>query len=306
MDPRRICVVGSTNMDVVFHVDRLPQPGETLMADSLAISPGGKGANQAVAAARLGSLVRFSTRLGRDAFGRALYDGLLEAGIEADSVLWDDDAPTGVAGILVDASGQNVITVAAGANLRLTAEDASAATSASTPRVVLAQLEVPVAAVQAAFEHRPPGCLSVLNPAPAPDFNLPDRLLRLTDVITPNETETERLTGIRPVDAATCLEAAIKLRDRGAGAVVITRGRSGCFVLDGSGYEVVQGHAVRAVDSTAAGDAFNGALADSLARGLSLTEAAGFANRAAAVSVTRRGAQAAMPTREEVDSAALT
>lgn len=296
----RVCVVGSLNMDLVIRAPRLPTRGETVTGGEFATFRGGKGANQAVAAARLGAGVSIVGCVGDDLFGRQLLDGLREEGVDTRAVRVDRGTPSGVALITVDPAGHNTIVVAPGANRRLTAADVDAARQAiAEADVLLAQLEVPVEAVlQAARIARARGRPLVLDPAPAAP--LPDELYENVSVINPNEGEAQRLTGIAVDDEAGVRAAAELLLARGCGAVVIKVGEKGAFVAAGTMREMVQGVAVAAVDTTAAGDAFAGALAVALAEGRDTIAAARFANVVGALSVTRMGAQPSMPTRDEV------
>ncbi|MGH2452173.1 MAG: ribokinase [bacterium] len=296
----RVCVLGSLNMDLVIKALRLPARGETVTGGEFATFRGGKGANQAVAAARLGAGVSIVGCVGDDLFGRQLVDGLREEGIDTRAVRVDRGTPSGVALITVDPDGHNTIVVAPGANRRLTVADVEAARQAiAEADVLLAQLEVPVEAVlQAARLARARGRPIVLDPAPATP--LPGELYENVSVINPNEGEAQRLTGIAVDDEAGVRAAAEVLLARGCGAVVIKVGEKGAFVAAGTTREMVEGIAVAAVDTTAAGDAFAGALAVALAEGRDTVAAARFANVVGALSVTRMGAQPSMPTRDEV------
>ncbi|MBI4279490.1 MAG: ribokinase [Armatimonadetes bacterium] len=296
-----IVVVGSLNMDLVVKVPHLPAVGETVLGGEFATFPGGKGANQAVAAARLGAEVAMVGRVGDDAFGRALRDGLAADGVDVRHVLADPSAHTGVAFILVDAAGRNAIAVASGANMRLSPDDVAAAAEAlAGARAVLLQLEVPLECVaRAAALARESGALVILDPAPA--VPLPASLIRLVDVIAPNEQETEVLTGIGVRSLPDAARAADALRVRGARAAVIKLGGRGAWVSAPEGERHLPALAVTPVDTTAAGDAFCGALGAALAEGQNLLAAARFANAAAGLSVTRMGAQPSMPRRAEVE-----
>ena len=294
MQRPKIVVVGSSNTDMVVRSEHLPVRGETVLGEKFIMTAGGKGANQAVAAARLGAEVTFVVRLGQDVFGdRALADYQAE-GIKTDYIVRDDEEASGVALIVVDEAAENIIAVAPGANGRLSAEDVHAAEPAiKDADGVLLQLEIPLEAVRAAIELAQRHDVRViLNPAPA--RALPADVLRGVDVLTPNENEAAKLIG-EQVDSA--LEALIA---HGVGSVVMTCGAEGCEVLSDGKRQHVSGFHVEAVDTTGAGDCFNGALAVALARGLKMADAARYANAAAALAVTRFGAQVAMPTDEEV------
>lgn len=302
-----LLVLGSANTDMVVKTPRLPAPGETILGGTFLQTAGGKGANQAVAAARLGGEVAFCGRVGDDDLGRATREGLLAEGIDCTYLRTDDaGAASGVALILVDAAGENSIAVAPGANATVSRADAADATARlSSGDVLLVQLEVPLDTVGAAVRQGADrGARAILNPAPAPDRPIPDDVYRRLAVITPNETEAALLTGVTVDDDASAARAAGVLLDRGVGAVVITLGARGAWVQQaGQGGQRIASPAVEdVVDTTAAGDVFNGALAVGLARGEDLPAAVGYACRAAAISVTRMGAQASAPRWGEVDS----
>jgi ribokinase len=298
----KIVVVGSSNTDMVVKCAQLPRPGQTVTGGTFVMVPGGKGANQAVAAARLGTQVVFVARVGNDSFGQAAVTGYQAEGIDTTYIVRDPEAHTGVALILVDQAGENLIAVASGANHRLSPHDVRRAEPAfRQARVVLLQLEIPLPAVEAAVElahqyHIP----VILNPAPA--VPLPDSLLQRVDYLTPNETEAEGLTGLPCSDLDSAERAARVLLARGVRHVIITLGAKGSLVVNTEGARLVPAYRVSAVDTTAAGDAFSGALAAGLARGASLAEAVEFATKAAAISVTRVGAQPSLPTLAEVDA----
>ncbi len=302
MNTSRIVVVGSSNTDMVVKSSRLPAPGETVTGGQFVMVPGGKGANQAVAAARLGAEVTFVAKVGSDMFGNEAIDGYRREGILTDLVLHDAELHTGVALILVDDSGENLISVASGANHALTPRDVEAAAERiSRAAAVMIQLEIPmdtvVRAAQLAARVNVP---VVLDPAPAPDGALDAALLKCVTYLTPNETEAQRLTGIEVSDEDSAKAAAKKLLDAGARNVIVTLGAKGSLVATAGESVMVPGYPVEAADSTAAGDAFNGALAAALAAGQSLDEAVQQANLVGALSVTRLGAQPSLPTTEEL------
>jgi ribokinase len=297
-----VVVVGSLNMDLVVRVPRMPAPGETIFGSDFQTFPGGKGANQAVAAARLGAQVTMIGRVGADAFGERLLANLKTEDVDVTHVQSDQEAATGIAMITVDESGQNSIIVASGANMQLTPQDvATAWRSIEQVDVVVMPLEVSLPCIeQAARLAGASGARVVLNPAPAQ--HLSDDLLRRVDLLAPNESETALLTQMAVNTIEQAEQAARALQAKGVGAVVLTLGSRGALLLDGeSPGRHLPAHTVEVLDTTAAGDAFVAALAVGLAEGASLDKAARLANAAGALAVTRMGAQPAMPTRTEVD-----
>jgi ribokinase len=300
-EPARIAVVGSSNIDLIFRTARLPRPGETLAGHGFHLDFGGKGANQAVLAARLGARVTLVSRVGRDLFGEQIRANYLREDIDPEHVSTDDARSTGVASIVVDDAARNCILVVSGANLGLAPEHVRhAAGPLRSARVLLSQLEVPQETVCEAFRlAQAAGVRTILNPAPAAP--LAEELLALADLCVPNESELEALTG-RPVASLEQVEiAARELARRGPGAVVVTLGERGALVIEGQAVEHVPAVPVAAVDPTGAGDAFIGALGVYLANGLALRSAVRRANAVAALSVTRLGAQASFPSRAEVE-----
>ena len=297
---RRICVVGSANIDLTFRTPRFPQPGETLTGHALHQGMGGKGANQAVAAARLGAEVTFIACVGNDAFGKAAINAYQAEGIQASFIRQAEDQPTGTAAILVDDDAENCIIVVAGANAELSAKDVQAASSMiEQSHVVLCQLETPADAAVKAFRiARDANVLTILTPAPAE--HVTDQLLALCDVCVPNKAEIAALTGQTVDTEADALRAAERLRERGVKRVALTMGGDGVLILDDSGSTHIPAIKVDAVDTTGAGDAFTAALAVSLADGMTLTESARRASTVAAISVTRIGTQTSFPTLKEV------
>lgn len=296
-----ITVIGSSNTDMVVRVARIPRPGETVLGGTFVTAAGGKGANQAVAAARAGGRVAFVARLGTDVFGDEARRGFEREGIDLRHVHRDARTPSGVALIFVGADGQNSIAVAPGANARLTPADVrkAAATIVGSAMLVL-QLEIPLATVGAAAAlATKAGVPVILNPAPAQ--KLPAALLRRVSILTPNETEAECLTGVRVRDQAGAAKAARRLHEAGVPTVIVTLGAAGAYVASPQFRGLVPGHKVKAVDTTAAGDVFNGALAAALTEGRAMREAVQFANAAAAISVTRLGAQPSAPQRREIE-----
>ena len=294
-------VVGSSNTDMIVRVPRIPKAGETVLGGEFATVAGGKGANQAVAAARAGGAVTLIACVGDDSFGRRALEGLAAQGINTNYIGRMRRSPSGVALIFVSADGQNSIAVAPGANALLAPAGVRRAVEAFRgASALLMQLETPLATVIEAAKLASRRAVPViLNPAPAQE--LPDGLLRCVWILTPNESEASALSGVKVRDEATAAKAAAKLRRRGPAAVIITLGARGAFVSDAKTHELVEGFKVKAVDTTAAGDVFNGALAVALGEGKSLLDAARFANAAAAISVTRLGAQPSAPNRREIE-----
>ncbi|CAL9564604.1 ribokinase [Streptomyces sp. enrichment culture] len=294
-----LLVVGSANADLVIGVERRPAAGETVLGGDLAVHPGGKGANQAVAAARLQARTALLARVGDDGHGRLLLDSLRAAGVDTVGVLVGG-APTGVALITVDPSGDNSIVVSPGANGRLRPEDVRTATSLfHASRVVSAQLEIPLETVVEVVRNLAPGSRFVLNPSPPRE--LPTEVLAACDPLIVNEHEArvilgDALVGDDPADWARLLLA------KGPRSVVVTLGARGALVCDGSGTALVPSVKVDAVDTTGAGDAFTAALAWRLGAGAGLAEAAAYAARVGAAAVTRRGAQESYPTAAEVEA----
>ncbi|MGB8353021.1 MAG: ribokinase, partial [Chthoniobacteraceae bacterium] len=305
MPKKSIVVIGSSNTDMVVNVARIPRPGETILGGKFHTAPGGKGANQAVAAQRAGGDVTFIASVGHDAFGAQAVAGFAKEGINTAHISRDKSQPSGVALIFVGADGENSIAVASGANSRLSrANIEKAAKVISRASVLVMQLETPLPAIQFAAKLAAAKKIPViLNPAPA--RSLPDALLRQITILTPNETETETeaeaeaeiLTGIKVTDTASAIMAANALFARGVCIVIITLGARGALIATTGLVQHIPGFKVKPVDTTAAGDCFNGALAVAFAEGKLLPDAVRFANAAAALSVTKRGAQPSAPTR---------
>ena len=298
----RVCVIGSANVDYTMALPRLPRAGETVLDGQLLVNLGGKGANQAVAARRLGAEVRLLGCVGADAAGQDIRGKLGALGIGLTGLFECPDAATGTALILVDADGRNQIAVASGANHRLAVEMLEPHEgSIAWADVVVCQLETPLPAVEWALGRaRARGVTTILNPAPAQP--LPDRLLAGVDYLTPNAGEAAALGGIAVDDLESARTAAAKLLERGVGAVIVTLGERGALVCDGMRVMHIPAFSVTAVDTTAAGDAFTGALAVGLAARSTLEEAIRLAAAAAALTCTRRGAQDALPDRAEVEA----
>jgi ribokinase len=296
-----IVVVGSLNMDLVIRAPRIPRPGETIIGGAFHTVPGGKGANQAVAAARLGAGVSMVGRVGRDAFGGALLENLVADGIDHAFVVQDGEAASGVALIVVDDNGENSIVVSSGANMRLSLADVEAAGSViAAADVLVMQLEVPLESVIRSAElARAQGVQVMLNPAPARP--LPARLLSMVDVLVPNETEAAILAGL-PVDTQVEAErAAEALLGSGVGTVILTLGERGALPAGAGEGEIHPAFDVQPVDTTAAGDAFVAGLAVALAEGKELGEAVRWANAAGGLAATQLGAQPSLPTRQSLE-----
>lgn len=286
---------------MIIQLARLPQPGETILGGEFSMAAGGKGANQAVAAARAGGRVTFVARVGKDLFGGQAVAGFRQDGIDTRYVFRTAAAPSGVALIFVAKGGENSIAVASGANARLSPADIRQARLAmAKARVLVAQLETPLATVLAAAQTASAhGVKVILNPAPARP--LPARLLKLVSILTPNETEAELLSGGKVDSDRAVVKAGAALRAQGVGTVIITLGARGAYYAAERESGFVPGFKVKAVDTTAAGDVFNGALAVALAEDRPLAEAVRFANAAAALSVTKLGAQPSAPRRREIE-----
>jgi ribokinase len=295
-----VVVVGSANLDYTVRVPRLPEPGETVLGDDLLTSHGGKGANQAVAARRAGAAVTFLGKRGADAPGEAIARRLAAEGIGTAGFLTDPAAPTGAAFIAVDPGGQNQIVVAPGANAALTVEDLRAcAPLLRGGRVLLTQLETPIATVGEALRAaQASGMLTILNPAPAAPLS--PELFRTVDLLVPNEPEAAQLADRPAGSIAEAEAAAARLLGYGCKAVVVTLGSQGALLLRGGEARHFPAFPVEAVDETAAGDAFCGALAAALAEGSPLEAAIPFACAAGALTCTRRGAQESLPTRDAI------
>jgi ribokinase len=300
MSKNKILIIGSSNTDMVIKAAKIPVPGETILGGSFLMNPGGKGANQAVAAARLDGKVTFITKSGNDLFGNQAIALFKKEGIDVSYVIKDTDLPSGVALIIVDSTGENSIVVAPGSNGNLLQNDIpSTLFERGKFWILLLQLEIPIATVEySAILAASNGAKVILNPAPAQ--KLSDNLLKQLWLITPNETETEILTGISVHDLSSAENAASALQQKGVKNVIITMGCAGAYVKSGSFTGMVPVAKVKAVDTTAAGDVFNGAIAVAISEGKDLKEAVEFANKAASISVTRMGAQASAPYRNEI------
>lgn len=295
-----ILVIGSSNTDMVLKTHRFPKPGETILGGDFFVFQGGKGANQAVAAARAGGAVSFICKVGTDAFGNEALHHYRHEGIDVRSAVQDAESPTGVAVIMVNAEGENSIVVASGANALLSVADVANSNALHHADWIITQLETPIPVIEYLSEVTQANNKQlILNPAPAAP--LPDAVYKGLFLITPNETETELLTGIQVTDERTAEEAASIFKGKGVQNVIITMGSKGAYLYCDGYRGIIPSQKVKAVDTTAAGDVFNGALVVALSEEKDWKEAVQFACMAAAVSVTKMGAQTSAPFRKEID-----
>jgi ribokinase len=297
----KIAVIGSTNMDMVVNTERIPAPGETILARNFFMNPGGKGANQAVAVARLGGELLFITKVGNDVFGKKFFQLYNEEGIDTRFMFSDDTLPSGVALITVDKKGENSIVVSPGANNALLPADFTEAVLKELEgcSIVLMQFETPMETILFIARYAVSKNIKVIiNPAPVQP--IPPGLLPLAYMITPNETEAALITGIEIKSLPDAKKAALAIVEMGVSKVIITLGAQGALICEDNEMTLVPAPVVNAVDSTAAGDVFNGALMVALSKGMSMAESTQFACRAAAISVTREGAQSSIPYFREV------
>jgi len=299
---RQLTVLGSVNADHVVKVDNFPRPGETLHGHNYRVIAGGKGANQAVAASRLGANVNFIASVGDDSFGMRIRKNFEQDGINVEGVMIEEKTPTGIAMIQVSASGENSICICAEANACLTPQRVTPHQSKiENADILLLQLEVPIETIEKAAEIATlSGTTVVLNPAPAQA--LTDHLLALVNIITPNETEAEILTGIKVFDDQSAQQAANVLHGKGIETVLITLGSKGVWLSKDSSGQRIEGYRVQAIDTTAAGDTFNGALLAGLLEDKSLDNSIVFAHAAAALTVMGEGAQSSIPYRNDVEA----
>jgi ribokinase len=297
----KVVVVGSINFDLTIKMRRLPRPGETVIGGRFTKGPGGKGANQAIAAVRAGADVSFVARVGTDAYGQDSIKHLSAERIATQNIIHDEEAPTGVAFILVDDDGENSIVVASGANARLCPHDIERVKDEiASAKVLLVQLESPLEAIQHAIHIADKSdTLVIVNPAPAQHLSI--SWFDGIDVITPNRIETEMLTGMKITDVASLAASAGRILDFGVPVVIITLGRQGAFLATKNGMKLLPAYGVDAIDSTGAGDVFSGTLATFLAEGMSIEDAVMMAIASASLSVTRMGAQMSAPFRSEIE-----
>lgn len=298
---KNILVVGSSNTDMIIKIDKIPIPGETVIGGKFFKMAGGKGANQAVAAARAGGNVTFISSVGNDVFGNEAMLGFKKDGIDVEYVKIDDEEATGTALIFIDKNGENSIAVASGANLNLDESHLKKVIEKiNNADVLLTQLEIPIKTVEEAIKIAySAGVKIILNPAPAQPLS--DELLKCISILTPNESEVELLTGIEVKDENDAKKAADVLLKKGVEIVIITLGVKGALLTTNEGSKLIHGFKVEAEDTTAAGDVFNGALAVAISENKELNDAIKFAHAAAAISVTRIGAQPSAPKRDEIE-----
>ncbi len=305
MNTNKIIVIGSANTDMVVKAKKLPLPGETLLGGTFFMNAGGKGANQAVAAARLGGNVTLVTKVGNDIFGKQTVDSLKKEGINTDFVFVDDAAPSGTALIMVNEEGENCIVVAPGANANLLPADISIIKNINEAEIILMQLEIPMETIAAVAKIAKANHQKVIiNPAPAQKLN--DELLKGLFLITPNETEATLLTGIKVEDETTASQAAEVFLKKGVQNVIITLGKQGAYFQNADLKIKIPAPIVKALDTTAAGDTFSGAISVALTEGKDWENAIKFAIEAASISVTRMGAQSSVPYRNEMDLQLIT
>lgn len=302
MKKPKIVVVGSSNTDMVVKVPRIPIPGETIIGSEFMIIAGGKGANQAVAAARAGADVTFISCVGNDQYGQQAIENYNREGVNTSYIKIDKEVPSGVALILVSEDGENSIAVAPGANNNLGVEDIESSHEAfNDAKVILVQLEIPLKTVASVIEiAKSKNIPVILNPAPG--IQIPHELIENVTYITPNETEASILTSQKNISGSNIAEMASALHNMGVENVMITLGENGVYLKSEEYSKTFESYQVKAIDTTAAGDVFNGTFAFAIASDMKLIEAIDFAQRAAAISVTRMGAQPSAPFRNEIDS----
>ncbi|MCI1779438.1 MAG: ribokinase [Bacteroidales bacterium] len=299
----RILVIGSSNTDMIVKSPKLPAPGETVLGDDFFMDPGGKGANQAVAAARLGGEVVFICKVGDDMFGKKAMERYDKEKIDTSHIIICSEKPSGVALINVDEKAENCIVVASGANGMLSPEDVSEKVSAiEEAGILMMQLEIPIPSVERAAKFaKRSGAIVILNPAPMCGM-LPASLFSNIDIIVPNQNEAEKISGVPVTDISSASEAAAKINGLGVKNVIITMGSQGAILCEEGRISVFPAEKVKAVDTTAAGDTFCGALCVALSEGRTVSDAISFANHASAIAVTRHGSQNSIPYRSEMNS----
>ncbi|MBU3155352.1 ribokinase [Clostridium estertheticum] len=301
----KVCILGSINMDMVVSIDKMPLIGETIFSENFKLAHGGKGANQAVASRRLGAEVYMIGKIGQDSYGLQIVNALEKEGINVNNIFKDDVKPTGTAIITVDNKGNNSIIVVAGANMSLNLEEIDKCKEViSNSDIIVAQFETPIEVTMEVFKFaKENGVITILNPAPAKE--IPKELLAYTDIIVPNETEATTLTGVNVQDLESAKQAANSFLDNKVKYVIITLGNMGAAVISKEGGVLIPAYKVNAIDSTAAGDSFIGAITTKLTKSNlninSLVEAVKFANRVSAIVVQREGAQASIPFLNEIN-----
>lgn len=297
----KICVIGSLNMDLVVNVDIMPKKGQTLIGSNFKEIPGGKGANQAVAMARLGGDVRMIGKVGKDSFGEALINQLKEDKIKT-NYIYKEDCSSGVAMITVDKNAENSIVVAPGANFRVLEEDIDKCINGiDESDIVVLQLETPISTIKYALKRsKELGKYTILNPAPA--VKLEDDIIKNVDLLTPNETELEILSGVKIENEDDIKKAANIMIKKGIKQLIVTLGSKGSLYIDKDTTKLKKSYKVQAIDTTAAGDSYTGALAVAFAKDKKIDEAMNFASKVGALTVTREGAQSSLPTIEEVEN----
>ncbi|MDO8550849.1 MAG: ribokinase [Ignavibacteria bacterium] len=296
-----VLVIGSANMDLVISVEKFPQPGETIFGKKFEMFPGGKGANQAVCCAKLGAKTFFLGRMGNDDFGKSLSKNMKKEGVDIHHLLIDENENTGTALITVEGKGENEIVVISGSNMNLSPDDVESKKEIfKEVKVVITQLEIPIFTIlEAARIAKQNGNIFILNPAPG--LELSEKLLSLVDYLTPNETELELLSGISVKDEKSIEMAAEELLNKGVKNVIVTMGEKGAYLLSKERKEIFPAKKIKVVDSTGAGDAFNGAIAYALSNGEEIGKAIQLANSVAAFAVTKMGAQSSLPRLEDLE-----
>jgi ribokinase len=301
-EKKRIIVIGSSNTDMVIKSERLPKPGETILGGKFLMNLGGKGANQAIAVAKLGGNVSFICKVGNDTFGKKAIASFCKEHIDTRYISISSDKPSGIALINVDSKGENCISVASGANSSLSIENIKEAENdIKEASIVLMQLEIPMGTViYAANMAKKNGAIVILNPAPVPAKQLPIELLSNVDILTPNITETEMISGLQISDEESIKEAIKTISNKGVKNIIVTMGSKGALAYQNGVFFHVPAIKVDAIDTTAAGDTFCGGLSVAIAEGMTLLESIQFANKASSICVTRMGAQESIPLRQEI------
>lgn len=298
---KKICVIGSLNMDLVVNVEEMPKKGQTLIGSSFKEVPGGKGANQAVAIAKLGGDISMIGKVGNDSFGKTLINQLKENNVKTDYI-YTEDSSSGVAMITVDKNAENSIVVAPGANFKVLREDIDKCIDAiKNSEIIVLQLETPIDTIKYALEKsKELGKFTILNPAPA--AKLSDDIIRNVDLLTPNETELEILSGVKIDCEEDIKKAAEVMIEKGVKQLIVTLGSKGSLYIDEDNMKFKKSYKVKAIDTTAAGDSYTGALAVYLSQDKSIEEAMDFASKVGALSVTKEGAQNSLPTLKDVEN----